>query len=253
MKNGKNSDFSELDLVKNSGDWVSALRQNLYMILDQPGVTLRSLSDVAGVNYDTLKGFLYGDAKNCKLGTIVNIARAFGLSLDGLVGAGTVSDRERALVLNFRKLPPAIAYYYEWSLSKMAAGSSGDLSERLVPLLRPVVWPDGSLHISPELGSYDVTGLKSNISAKVKAALVLPCDYYMPTYSPYHVLFLANDREQLRGEHSVVLISGELIITEIKEGGCYSLRDGGFRCPLSSVDEVIGYIAGTCLLDEPVL
>lgn len=252
MKNSKNQKKLELSMVKNSDDWVSALRQNLYTLLDQPGVSVRSLAETAGVNYDTFKGFLYGDSKNCKVGPLVKIAQAFGLSLDGLVGAGTVSDRERALVLNFRALPPAIAYYYEWTLSQMVGGPAA-LSEQSVPLLKPIIWPDGSLHISPELGSYNVAGLKQSVSAKIKAALVLPCDYYMPLYSPYHVLFLANDREPLKGEHSVVVISHELIITEIKNGGCYSLRDGGFRCPVSSVDQVIGYIAASCLLDEPVL
>ena len=242
-----------MEMVKNSDDWVSALRQNLYTLAGLPDVSLRSLAEAAGINYDTLKSFLYGNAKNCKVGGLVNLARHFGVSLDGLVGAGTVSDRERALVLAFRKLPPAVAYYYEWSLQRMVENSGADFVETDVPLLRAFVSPDGSLHLSSDLGVYNVAGLSANLSAKIKAALRIPCDYYMPIYSPFHVLFIANDRAALKGEHSVVIINQEVIITEIKDGGCYSLRDGGFRCPLSSVDQVLGYIAASCLLDEPML
>lgn len=253
MKNSKNQKNLELKLVKNSEDWVSALRQNIYRLLDEPGVTLRSLSETAGINYDTLKSFLYGNSKNCKVAPLINIAKAFNISLDGLCGANTVSERERELVLNFRKLPPAVAYYYEWSLKNIVENSSPDFTERSVPLLKTVVWSDGSLHVSSDVGVYNVTELSANISAKIKAAMTIPCEYYMPIYSPYHILFLANDRESLRGEHSVVVIGKEIIITEIKDGGCYSLRDGGFRCPVSAVDQVVGYVAATCLMDKPML
>ncbi len=135
----------------------------------------------------------------------------------------------------------------------MVENSGAEFAETSVPLLRAVVFTDGTLHLSAEVGIYNVAGLSANLSAKIKAALRVPCDYYMPIYSPYHVLFIANERAQLKGEHSVVLINQELIITEIKDGGCYSLRDGGFRCPLSSVDQVLGYIAASCLVDEPML
>lgn len=253
MKNSKNQKNLELKLVKNSDDWVSALRQNIYMLLDEPGVTLRSLSETAGVNYDTLKSFLYGNSKNCKVGPLINIAKAFNISLDGLCGGETVSEKERELVLNFRKLPAPIAYYYEWSLSNMVDKAQEQFAEHSVPLLKSFIWNDGTLHISPDVGVYNVTGLSANISAKIKAALVVPCDYYMPHYSPHHVLFIANDRESLRGEHSVVVIAEEMIITQIRDGGCYSLRDGGFRCPVSAVDQVIGYVAATCLLDKPMI
>lgn len=253
MKNSKNQKSLENDLVKNSDDWVSALRQNLYMLLNEPGVTLRSLSEIAGVNYDTLKSFIYGNSKNCKVGPLINICKAFNISLDGLCGANTISDQERQLVLNYRKLPPAIAYYYRWSLDNMVANTNAEFSSHDVPFIKPMIWSDGTLHISSDVGVYNVTGLSANLTAKIKVAMSVPCDYYMPYYSPHHVIFIANDRESLRGEHSVVVIAREMIITEIKDGGCYSIRDGGFRCPLSAVDQIIGYIAGTCLLDEPML
>ena len=253
MKNSKNLKDLELEMMNFSDAWVTSLRANLFRIMDGRSITIRQLADAAGINYDTLKSFLYGDPKDCKVGPLINICRAFGVSLDGLCGAGTVSADERALVLNFRQLPPAVAYYYKWSLDTILKSNGVNMTETDVPLLQAMVWTDGSLHLSPEVGVYNVTHLSANLSAKIKAALRVPCDYYMPLYSPYHVLFIANDRASLKGEHSVVIINEELIITEIKDGGCYSLRDGGFRCPLSSVDQVLGYIAATCILDEPVL
>ena len=49
----------------------------------------------------------------------------------------------------------------------------------------------------------------------------MPCDHFMPTYSPYGILLIANDRN----------------------AKYYSIRDDKYRIDEKDVDEVIGYVA----------
>ena len=68
----------------------------------------------------------------------------------------------------------------------------------------------------------------------------------MPTYSPYDILLIANDRNAKINENVLIRTDGNLFIAKRKvENGIvkyYSIRDGKFRLSEDEVDEVIGYI-----------
>lgn len=93
----------------------------------------------------------------------------------------------------------------------------------------------------------DITDIGEEYRSKVFFGITMPCDNYMPIYSPYDILLVANDREPYCNENSLLRIDGQLRIAKRRvENGLakyYSIRDGKFRINENDVDEVIGYIA----------
>ena len=95
----------------------------------------------------------------------------------------------------------------------------------------------------------DITDIGEEYRSKIFFGITMPCDHYMPTYSPYDILLIANDRNAQGKENSLLRIDGNLYIAKRKvENGIakyYSIRDGKFRINEEDVNEVVGYIAGT--------
>lgn len=252
MKNDKNLCEFSLTLTENPDAWIDSLRHNLFMLVERDDVSLRDLAEAAGVNYDTFKGFLYGDAKNCKLGTVVGIAKAYGFTLDELVGAGTMSPRERSVLQHLRMVPENIQYFIEWAVGFMHRRciESGH-RQKVVALLRPKCM-DSSMKMCNDYDVLDISYLSDAIRPRVKMAMKIPCDHYMPLYSPYDVLLIANDRDALPDETVVVISSGHLWLVNRKvvdgKVGYYSIRDGQLRA--HEVDECIGYVVAVHTLEK---
>ena len=81
MQNEKLKKLS-LKLVSNPDDWMSSFRKNIDMYISEKDITIRELSEVADINFETLKSFIYGDAKDCKLSTAIKLAKALHISID---------------------------------------------------------------------------------------------------------------------------------------------------------------------------
>lgn len=250
MKKYKNYYKLCTKLSQNSEAWCDAFRANLFVLLEEPGVTIQKLSEAAGVSYDTMRSFLYTDRNNFKLGSAVNIALSFGLSIDELVGAGTITDRERLIIQSMRTLPDAVCYYYEWAFKAMVRRCEGLRPEsKVVPYLLPSLLPDGNVKPANVTEVYDISMLSDALRSKVKMALQLPCDSYMPKYSPYDILFIANDRLPRSSEDAVIIYNGFLWLCNINGDEVLSIRDRSFRCCLDSVEELVGYIAAVNRLE----
>ena len=95
----------------------------------------------------------------------------------------------------------------------------------------------------------DITDINEEYRYKIFFGITMPCDNYMPTYSPYDILLIANDREPRPKENSLIRVGANLFIAKRKvENGIakyYSIRDGKYRLDENEVDQVIGYIAAT--------
>lgn len=98
----------------------------------------------------------------------------------------------------------------------------------------------------------DISEIPSSIRSKIFIGIKLKCDHYMPIYSPYDILLIANDRTPHLSENCIILASGCLFIAKRK---CetihdkevvryYSIRDQKPRLYEDEVEEVIGYVAG---------
>ena len=87
MPKNQKHNINFTDLVSNPQNYVDSFRKNIFTLMDAYDCTLKELSEKADMPYETLKSFLYGDSKDCKLSTAVKISRAFNLSIDEIVGA----------------------------------------------------------------------------------------------------------------------------------------------------------------------
>ena len=89
MKN-QNPKIFETKMVEKSTKYIDIFRKNIDMLMVEHDYTIKETAEIADISYDTLKTFLYDkEAKDCRLSTAVKLARAFNISIDELVGAGT--------------------------------------------------------------------------------------------------------------------------------------------------------------------
>lgn len=77
-------------LSVNRVNYMLSFRGNLHEFLNEPDMTVYKLADEANLPYSTLNSLLYGNSNDTKLSTAVALARAFGISVDELVGCGTM-------------------------------------------------------------------------------------------------------------------------------------------------------------------
>ena len=82
-----------LNLVANDKDYMKSLIENIQMLSTHHGWSVRALAEKAEMSTETLQTFLKGKSKDCNLSTVVKLSRAFGVSMDELVGAETENKR----------------------------------------------------------------------------------------------------------------------------------------------------------------
>lgn len=243
-----------LKLTANRENYMDSFRKNVDMYIREKDITIREVAETADIPFSTLNTFLYGDAKDCKLSTAVALARAFGVSIDELIGAETISSLTRESIAIARNLPDNANYLIRWFIRHQDSLASEHRGKRIISVMKPICLMNGNLHPVNEFTPLDITHLGDNIRPKVFIGFQLPCEHYMPHYSPYDILLVANDRQPNLIENSVVINGGNLFIAKRKvENGIakyYSIRDNKFRCNESDIDEVIGYIAGIIKTDK---
>lgn len=247
IKKEKLNELSK-NLSANRDDFISAFRHNLFMYIDEKDITIKDISENANVPFSTLNSFLYGDSKDIKLSTAVKLARALDVSIDELVGAETINDVSRESIAICRNLPDNALYLVRWYIRYIdSLNKKNEPHKRYVSVMELECNSNGNLNITSNYRHIDITDIGEEYRSKIFFGITMPCDHYMPTYSPYDILLIANDREPYRNENSLLRIDGQLRIAKRKiENGIakyYSIRDGKFRINEEDVDEVVGYVA----------
>ncbi len=254
MGNKKFKKISE-KLSTNRDDYMSSFRHNVNLYIDQPNYTLRELSENSGIPVSTISSFLYGNVKDCKLSTAIALSKALGVSMDELVGAGTLSDSERECLSICRNLPENSLYLIQWYIKhQQIVNNSVRKKKKILSVMEPIFNHHGNLKLSDFYKHIDITDLDKENRSKVFFGLKIPCDNYMPYYSPFDILLIANDRTPNFHEHSLIWKDNSLFIAnrKIDDGVAkyYSIRDNKFRFTEDEVDEVIGYIS--CVLRDNI-
>lgn len=235
-------------LSANPNDYVSAFRQNLFKYVDEKDITIKDISEEADVPFSTLNSFLYKDSKDVKLSTAVKLAHALNVSIDELVGADTINEVSRESISICRNLPDNALYLIRWYIRYIdSLNKNNDPNKRYVSVMELECNLHGNLKITTNYMHIDITDIHPELRGKIFFGITMPSDHYMPHYSPYDILLIANDRNPQWNEDSLLRIDGCLYIARRKiENGVakyYSIRDGKFRKNEDDVDEVIGYIA----------
>lgn len=223
-------------------DYMTSFRKNLLTYVNEKEIALHDIAEAADLSPDTVKTLIYGDAKDCKLSTAVALAKALKISVDELVGAGTLSDPMRESIQITRNLPESFVYFVRWSIryhERMLRENKA--SKKSINVI--IADFDGNLHINNNFELLDISDLPDSIRPKIYMGIRIPCEYYMPIYMEGDILLLANDRIPMPNECAVVVVHGNVFILRKKGNQYFSIRDGRFIADVSQIEEVIGYIA----------
>lgn len=238
-------------LIVNRVDYMSALRHNIFAYVDDKDITLKDIADSAKISYSTLNSLLYGGSNDVKLSTTIGLARALGLSLDELVGAETINSKTSDSLRICRTLPENDVFLVRWFIRYLKSLCKMDEIGKQYISVAQIECENGNLKLTSDYVRVDVSGIDKNIRSKAFFGMTMPCENYMPVYSPYDILLIANDRLPHINENALIRIDKYLYLArrEVKGGIAkfFSIRDGKFRIDEKDVSEVIGYVTATIL------
>ena len=106
----------------------------------------------------------------------------------------------------------------------------------------------GNLYPTNHYTSMNVKDCLDEINPQVFLGIHIPCSNYMPDYSPYDTLLIANDRTPRLNEDCVILLGGRLFLAkrvQTLDGVCFhSIRDERPHVTEAELDSILGYVAG---------
>ena len=242
-------------MVAEPDNYMSSLRKNLLTYVSEREITMAEIAEAANISIDTLKTVIYGDSKDVKLSTIVAIAKALHISIDELVGAGTISPVMCEFIQITRNLPENFVYFVRWAIRYHERQlTSKKASKKAINVMMAECTHHGNLRMNNNFELMDISNLDDVVRPKIYMGLQIPCDHYMPIYSEGDVLLLANDRLPLQTEVCLIVQCGFIWMVkrkvELDENGkkvvnYYNARDGKFRSGEDQVDEILGYVVRT--------
>ncbi|MBO5175825.1 MAG: helix-turn-helix transcriptional regulator [Lachnospiraceae bacterium] len=247
MKNQNQKSF-EKNMVEKSTKYIDTFRKNIDMLMAEHDYTIKETAEIADISFDTLKTFLYDkEAKDCRLSTAVKLARAFHISIDELVGAGTFKPEGLEGIKAYRSLPEGSKRFLDWQVRNQKFIHEQQNSSKFVNVMLPLCAGNGNLKQTNDYEVMDITRLGDELTYKIFLGIKIPCLHYLPHYTEGDVLLIANDRDAMKGENTVVMFSDNMVITnrlvEHGEEHYYGLRDGRLRPTDLNQAQVIGYVA----------
>ena len=224
-------------------DVISAFRHNLFLYVEDKDITIKEISEKSDVPFSTLNSFLYGNSKDIKLSTAVKLAKALNISIDELVGAETINEITKESMSICRNLPDNDLYLVRWFIRYLEKENSKIVQNKRFVSVMELDYTDGNLKITTSYKKVDIGNVNEIYRHKIFFGITMPCDNYMPHYSPYDILLIANDRKPTHTDNALIRIGKYIGIARIDfNNKIYSIRDNKYRCDMNEIDEVIGYI-----------
>jgi hypothetical protein len=227
--------------------------------MDIYGYTLSETSEKADISLEKFKSFFYGKSDEVRLSTAIKLARLFGLSVDELSGAETVSNEMQDHINMYKVLPEYSKYLVRYFIEHQYGiyQRRAVIGKKVISVLKPQC-VDTYLQTTNVTEELCIEHLNDNIKSKISLGLKIPCEHYMPIYSPHDILLLAADREAHHGERCVIEMNNNLFIVEkrihikngVKTSEYVSLMNGRFTVPATEIDYKIGYIVGFLNSDD---
>ena len=251
MKNEKTKKFDE-KLVSNPTNFIESFRTNSFNLMEKHDWSIRELAEKADMPFETLKSFLYGDSKDCKLSTAVKLAKAFDICIDELVGAETMHPLSRESLSLCRKLPDYVVYLIRSFIRhQYNVHSQFDDKSINIPVLLPEC-QNGYLQTTNITETVCIDHLTNGLKSRICLGLKIPCEHYEPFYMPGEIVLLAADRDGQHNEKCVVCYKGHFFLCRKifyidngqKKFKYVSLIGGKSEILPSDIDEKIGYVVG---------
>lgn len=251
MENKKNKNSNE-NLVSNPTNFIDSFRKNIFYLMETHDLSLRELSEKADMPFETLKSFLYGNSKDCKLSTAIKISTAFHISIDELVGAETIHPLSKESLSMCRQMPDYVVYLirsfirHQYNLQ-----CQFDADSMNIPVLLPEC-QNGSLQTTNITETVCIDHLTNELKSRISIGLKIPCEHYEPFYMPNEIILLAADRAGLHNERCVVCHKGSIFLARkifFTENGqkkfkYISLINGKNEILPSDIDDKLGYVVG---------
>ena len=236
-----------LNLKSDKNNWMDCFRSNVQMYIDHKDIKASHVAEEADLSVKTLDNFLHNHTKDCNLSTAVKLARAFHVSIDELVGAETVKPEAKVSMPLYRNLPEHDQYLVRWFVNYLTSLNNESADRSRYRKVMDIECFNGSLKITSTYHNADISEVAPEMRTKIFFGIKMPCDHYMPVYSPYETLLIANDRMPMHNENCFIRVKKNIYIAKAKiennEMKFYSIRDGKFRLNRDEIDEVIGYVA----------
>lgn len=238
-------------LIANPDNYMDSFRKNVQMYIDQKDVTIMQLAEAADISENTLKSFLYGDNQDCRLHNVIRLAKALHVSMDELVGAGTISPQTCQSLQLIRQLPESFTHFVRWSIIfHYDTMTSSKVSEHAIEVMNAEIGDSGSMKMTNMMTIIDIAGMPEDIRPKIFMGIRMPGDMYAPRYCEGDILLIANDRPARENEPIIVVVGENMWLLSRREErvdgkkvvNYYSIRDGGFRCGEERVKTIIGYV-----------
>ena len=251
MQNKKAKNFDE-NLVSNPTNFIDSFRKNIFHLMEVRDLSLRELSEKAYMPFETLKSFLYGDSRDCKLSTAVKLSKAFDLSIDELVGAETMHPLSKESLAMCRHVPDYVVYLIR-SFIRHQYRLHSQFAEDCINI--PVLLPEcqnGYLQTTNVTETVCIDHLTNGLKSRICLGIKIPCEHYEPFYMPNEIILLAADRDGQHNERCVVSYKGNFFLAKkifyidngVKKFKYVSLIGGKTEILPSDIDEKIGYIVG---------
>ena len=229
-------------------DFVNNIKENLNNCDEE--LTLPEIAENAGIPFSTLKNILYGNSTDCKLSTASKLAKFLGITIDELVGSDTLTEDVKESLSIYRELPERSKYLARWFVKHQRVLYANNDSAKNIAVMIPKD-ANGYLHPTNEFKTLSIDDFSDYVKAKAFIGIRIIGDYYMPYYSPYDTLLIANDRKPLKNEHCVILYYGKIkIVTRLvkKENNkkiveYIPIQNRKNRISEHEIDELIGYVA----------
>lgn len=201
-----------LKMTSDRNDYMSAFRKNIFTFLEDKDITLSEVAEKADISFSTLRTFLYGDATDCKLSTAVKLARAFGISMDELVGAETIENETRQTIAMSRNLKDHHRYVIRLFAKHqyLLHGEVPQTSKQISVLLPECQY--GHLKTTNLTEALNIDFLPKEMRSEVCLGLKIPCSHYEPYYIKEEILLLGAHREGFDKERCVVSKDGNLYL-----------------------------------------
>lgn len=239
------------NLQANPDNYMDSFRENVRMYIDQKEITLAEVSELADMPESTLKTFIYNGGKDCMLSTAVKLARVFNISIDELVGAGTISPQTCESLQTMRQLPVSFTHFVRYATHlHYQKLTSGEITEKAIEIMNPELDVTGSMVMTNCFEILDISDINEDARTKSFMGIRLPGDMYVPKFFPGDILLISNDRNPRENEYVVANLGENIFLFQVKyemENGekkqaFYSVRDGKKRAFEDQVKMILGYV-----------
>ena len=227
-------------------NFIKTLRKNLDVIMEERNLKIRELADLCDITFDTLKSFLYNnESKDCRLSTVIKLSKGLDIPVGMLIGS---LDKDESELLNmYRTLPKGAKSLINWHIRNQSFIHSEHDKTRYISVMNPLCASNGNLKQTGDYDKIDISFLDEELYYKVFFGIKIPCEHFLPNYKQGDILLIANDREAMRNENTVIVIDDNICITKrvIEKGKVryYGIRDNILHAKDLDTVQVVGYIA----------